>query len=74
MMFRGPAYSYLGLLLLAVAAFWPLYLSRLGTNGWIRLRQLGVVTSIAALISAVIVSLFVHGEAQFVARRLYTGG
>lgn len=32
----------------------------LGLSGWIRSRQLGIVTSIAALISAVIVSLFVR--------------
>ena len=31
MMFRGAAYSYFGLLALAGFAFWPLYLSRLGT-------------------------------------------
>jgi len=31
-MFRGAAYSYLGLLVLAGVAFWPLYLSRLGAG------------------------------------------
>ncbi len=31
-MFRGAAYSYFGLLVLAGFAFWPLYLSRLGTG------------------------------------------
>ena len=31
-MFRSAAYSYLGLFVLAIFAFWPLYLSRLGTN------------------------------------------
>jgi hypothetical protein len=32
----------------------------LGLSGWIRSRQLGIVTSVAALISAVIVSLLVR--------------
>jgi hypothetical protein len=32
----------------------------LGLSGWIRSRQLGLVTSVAALIAAVIVSLFVR--------------
>ncbi|MGH8093278.1 MAG: hypothetical protein ACREIF_07395 [Chthoniobacterales bacterium] len=32
----------------------------LGLSGWIRSRQLGIVTSLAAFISAVIVSLFVR--------------
>jgi sterol desaturase/sphingolipid hydroxylase (fatty acid hydroxylase superfamily) len=32
----------------------------LGLSGWIRSRQLGIVTSAAALISALIVSLFVR--------------
>src|SRR2546423_1749882 len=32
----------------------------LGLSGWIRSRQLGIVTSVAALISAFIVSLFVR--------------
>ena len=32
----------------------------LGLSGWIRSRQLGIVTSAAALISAFIVSLFVR--------------
>jgi hypothetical protein len=32
MMFRSAAYSYFGLLILAGFAFWPLYLSRLGTG------------------------------------------
>jgi hypothetical protein len=31
-MFRSAAYSYFGLLILAGFAFWPLYLSRLGTD------------------------------------------
>jgi hypothetical protein len=31
-MFRGAAYSYFALLVLAGFAFWPLYLSRLGTG------------------------------------------
>ena len=34
----------------------------LGLSGWIRSRQLGIVTSAAALISALIVSLFVRWE------------
>jgi hypothetical protein len=32
----------------------------LGLSGWIRSRALGVVTSVAALLSAIIVSLFVR--------------
>ncbi len=32
----------------------------LGLSGWIRSRQLGIVTSLAALVSAIIVSLFVR--------------
>lgn len=34
----------------------------LGLSGWIRSRQLGIVTSVAALISALIVSLLVRWE------------
>jgi len=32
----------------------------LGLSGWIRSRQLGIVTSLAALVSAIIISLFVR--------------
>jgi len=48
------------LILITFAAGIYSTLFSLGLSGWIRSRQLGIVTSVAALISALIVSLFVR--------------